>query len=259
MSTSRDKRQTEQHTVGPGRHRWIQRFAWLVALMFAVAASVVAVTHGAPSAPPTDYHYTPSAELSEAMALRPDRAQGKQLYERNCASCHAADARGSADGRTPALAGQHYQYLIKQLADLRRGQDRARSEFHQRIAGTLEATQAIADISSYLNELAPTADPRIGPGDQLRLGDELYELLCGSCHGDVGAGYSFLFIPRIGGQHYSYLLAQLDEFAHGHRINAPPEVLDLATSLSPREKAALADYIARLPESGADSASAESN
>jgi cytochrome c oxidase cbb3-type subunit 3 len=30
-------------------------------------------------------------------------ARGKSLYETNCASCHAADLRGTADGKNPNL------------------------------------------------------------------------------------------------------------------------------------------------------------
>lgn len=37
-----------------------------------------------------------------------------------CAGCHGADGR-SADPRYPVLAGQHKEYLIKQLQDFRSG------------------------------------------------------------------------------------------------------------------------------------------
>jgi|SRR5579872_4293921 len=58
----------------------------------------------------------PSAHQSSQLAL-----QGKEIYEHGiesegvpaCAACHGPDAHGMAD--FPRLAGQHAQYILKQL------------------------------------------------------------------------------------------------------------------------------------------------
>jgi len=41
--------------------------------------------------------------------------RGAQIYAAQCASCHGADAEGMVGGWVPALRGQHYAYLIKQM------------------------------------------------------------------------------------------------------------------------------------------------
>jgi cytochrome c553 len=42
-------------------------------------------------------------------------AHGGQLYLAQCAACHGKDARGMEAGPAPALRGQHYAYLVKQM------------------------------------------------------------------------------------------------------------------------------------------------
>src|SRR5690606_20873210 len=82
------------------------------------------------------------SHAAEAVA-KPDLAQGEQLYVNgdmsrgviSCASCHG-EAGNSVIPINPNLAGQHYEYLVKQLHDfkprgehpaLRRGPDGAPS------------------------------------------------------------------------------------------------------------------------------------
>jgi len=184
--------------------------------------------------------------LEGALQLVPDTERGGSLYHRHCTTCHGKEGWGSTDGRTPVLAGQHYQYLVKQIADLRRGQDREDATFHTVVLRALRGNQAIADVAAYVSGMAPNPHPRVGAGEELRLGGDLYDWLCRGCHQDTGEGHAIFFIPSISAQHYQYLLQQLDDFAAGHRLNAPPEVLELAGMLSDDERAAVADYVSRL-------------
>jgi cytochrome c553 len=192
--------------------------------------------------------YVPSDELEKALALVPNLAHGDSLHRAYCAKCHGTKGWGSAsDGRTPALAGQHYQYLVKQIADLRRGEPgQDRGAFHVTTLEVLRGDQAIADVAAYLSGLKPNPKPRAGRGDRLREGGEIYDWLCRDCHEDSGEGDAILFTPRISAQHYEYVLQQLEDFATGHRVNAPPEVLDLAAALSAEQRASVADYVSRL-------------
>jgi cytochrome c553 len=105
----------------------------------------------------------------------------------------------------------------------------------------------MADVSAYLSGLPPNPRPRIGPGKQIGLGGETYEWLCRDCHYNSGEGDPIFFTPRISAQHYEYLLQQLDDFASGHRRNVPPELLGFAVALHRETRAAVADYISRLP------------
>jgi cytochrome c553 len=42
-------------------------------------------------------------------------AHGMQVYGRECASCHGASGQGDAQTGVPWLAGQHYEYLLREM------------------------------------------------------------------------------------------------------------------------------------------------
>jgi cytochrome c553 len=239
------------------RKRRLRDLVWLTAMLLAATASVVALSTraGVFEIEP----YTPSEELEKALALMPSIEHGESLYRAHCANCHGAESWGSAsDGRTPALAGQHYQYLVKQLADLRRADPALdRGPFHVTTLQVLTNVQAMADVAAYLSGPPPNPRPRIGPGEQTGLGGETYDWLCRDCHYNSGEGDAIFFTPRISAQHYEYLLQQLDDFASGHRRNVPPELLGFAVALPRETRAALADYVSRLPVSAPTERSAE--
>ncbi|MCD0416843.1 c-type cytochrome [Rubrivivax sp. JA1024] len=48
-------------------------------------------------------------------------AQGRRIYERECASCHGAGGGGEAGRFYPRLNGQHYEYLLRELVYIRDG------------------------------------------------------------------------------------------------------------------------------------------
>lgn len=51
-------------------------------------------------------------------------AKGKELYVKECTTCHGADGQGDAQKFYPVLAGQHYKYLLRQVTDIRDGKRR---------------------------------------------------------------------------------------------------------------------------------------
>jgi cytochrome c553 len=42
-------------------------------------------------------------------------AHGTQVYQRECASCHGPSGQGDAQKAVPWLAGQHYEYLLREM------------------------------------------------------------------------------------------------------------------------------------------------
>lgn len=51
-------------------------------------------------------------------------AKGKELYEKECTSCHGKNGEGDAQKFYPVLAGQHYKYLLRQVTEIRDGKRR---------------------------------------------------------------------------------------------------------------------------------------
>lgn len=81
-----------------------------------------------------------------------DVAHGEQVFNDLCAGCHGARAAGDAAKGIPRLAGQHYEYLRRQLYD---AVDRRRPNFgtdHVRLLKRFERAD-FAGVSDYLSRL----------------------------------------------------------------------------------------------------------
>ncbi|MEJ8836026.1 c-type cytochrome [Ramlibacter sp. AN1133] len=74
-----------------------------------------------------------------------------------CATCHGAEGQGNAT--FPRLAGQHRDYVAKQLKGFQRTDDRPAGAVMQTIAHALGA-EDIVDIASYVQGLPGTAPAR---------------------------------------------------------------------------------------------------
>jgi cytochrome c553 len=51
-------------------------------------------------------------------------ARGKELYEKDCKTCHGTNGEGDAKKFYPVLAGQHYKYMLRQGEEIRDGKRR---------------------------------------------------------------------------------------------------------------------------------------
>jgi cytochrome c553 len=186
------------------------------------------------------------AEFRAAVELEPNLAHGADLFQ-VCAACHGTTGAGSADDGVPVIAGQHVSVLVKQLVDFRH--DRRWSERMQGAAKQheLEGPQDLLDVAAYAESLK-RPPPRPGePGDAMPLeGQRVYYRDCEVCHGRLGEGELRRLRPRLAGQHYSYLVKQLNETALGERPGMDPEHVRLIGALSGAERAAVASYLSAL-------------
>jgi cytochrome c553 len=213
---------------------------WVALAVAAVALALAAYTAAAQTERAT-------ALIESALALRGDVANGKSLYEGLCASCHGAQAFGGGEPVTPALAGQLQVYLIKQLVDFAEG-DRSAPEMHRIVAlKRITSPQAMRDLATYMQRLAPNPRPEVGDGKDLAAGRRYYDGLCAACHGASGEGNEKHATPSLQHQHYSYLLMQSRRLAVGHRYSVPVEVIQVLEKLPFEQMTAIADYVSRLP------------
>lgn len=192
-------------------------------------------------------HGEPRNELQSALKLKPSETRGRVLYE-TCAACHQADGRGDADNAVPAIAGQRYGVILKQLADFRDNErwDERMNAFTDK--HHLANAQALADVAHYISRLPPVATTDLGPGDAIDTGKLFYTNACAQCHGAGGEGNAKLRYPRLAGQHYRYLNRQMIMMARGGRTNVSWDHGEVLGTLTERQRNGIADYLSRMKE-----------
>jgi cytochrome c553 len=182
-----------------------------------------------------------------AAPAKVDLAKGQELSTNVCAACHTADgSRGSP--ANPILAGQHPEYIAKQLAEFKSG---------KRTNVVMQGMAAPLSEADMKNVAAFYASKTAKPGfakdkDLVKLGERIYRggiadkavPACAGCHSPNGAGIPAQY-PRLGSQHADYTEAQLVAFRSGARANNA-QMSTIAAKMSDREIKAVSDYIAGL-------------
>lgn len=88
-----------------------------------------------------------------------DLDNGRKIYQKECASCHAKDGRGR--GKFPMLTGQYTNYLKKQADAYVKGERPHDEEGTTGILNTLKE-QDILDILAYLTSIQDPGKPEAG-------------------------------------------------------------------------------------------------
>ncbi|MBA4342498.1 MAG: cytochrome c4 [Methylibium sp.] len=176
-----------------------------------------------------------------------DLVKGQAIATQVCVACHTADgSRGSP--ANPILAGQHADYLVKQLVEFKEGKRKNAVMSGMVAALTPEDMKNVAAFYA-----SKTAKPGFAKDKTLvALGEKIYRggiadraiPACASCHSPNGAGLPAQY-PRLAGQHSDYTELQLNTFRSGARANNAPMVA-IAAKMNDREIKAVSDYIAGL-------------
>lgn len=194
------------------------------------------------------------ADTAQA-AVAADPAKGEAFYGTGdaargipaCVTCHGP-AGNSMIVQNPKLAGQHEDYIVKQLANFKSG-DR-NNPIMTLFAKALTDDEA-RNIAAFLSVqvLKPGAAKN---KDTVEFGKKIYRggiaeknvPACAGCHGPNGSGIPSQF-ARIGGQYQEYTTAQLTNFNANARTNNPA-MSTIAKRLSTEEIQAVSDYVAGL-------------
>ena len=184
----------------------------------------------------------------------PDLAKAKQTAETLCVGCHGADGN-SPIPVNPKLAGQHSDYLFKQLKNFK-GWNGKPAERENPIMGGMVAALEEADmkaLAAHFSSQTLQPDSAKNP-DLAKLGQNIWRAglpakgvpACAGCHGPAGAGLPAQF-PRLAGQYADYTEAQLKAFRDGVRKNDPAQMMQtIALKMTDPEMKAVADYAAGL-------------
>lgn len=194
------------------------------------------------------------AQAAESKPGKPDLAKGSAIASSVCAACHGADGNSTAPAN-PKLAGQHADYLVKQLNNFKPQTGATAAARANAIMAGFVGTMSEEDMRNVAAHFAKQAAK---PGtakaskDSVALGEKLYRggmaekglPACAGCHGPTGAGIPAQY-PKIGGQWAEYTATQLTAFRDGGRKNSL-QMSQLAAKMSDAEIKAVSDYIAGL-------------
>jgi len=183
-----------------------------------------------------------------------------------CIACHGPDGNSPAlpppTEQWPKLAGQLPEYLTSQMLDFKAGR---RSNAQMSPQAQAVAESDIADIAAFFAKQKVKPNE---PGDKALIaqGEKLFfngkgrpnlVAACVGCHGLDGSGnrdwnktmssLPAVLAPAIGGQHASYVAAQLKAYRDGSRRNERANVMrDIARRLNDKDIAAVSEYVASL-------------
>lgn len=167
-----------------------------------------------------------------------------------CAACHGANGNSTV-ANFPKLAGQSAGYIVKQLADFKKGQTRSNPIMAGQVANLSE--QDMEDLGAYYAKQSASmgqADKKLAAfGEKLYRGGNMEKGLtaCIACHGPTGTGNPAAKFPLLSGQHTDYLVKSLKDFRDGNRSNDPNGMMrDIAGKMSDNEIMAVASYISGL-------------
>lgn len=181
------------------------------------------------------------AVSSIASAVNPEA--GKQISVL-CIGCHGENGNSEAT-HYPRLAGQHENYLAKQLKDFKSG---TRKEEHMTSMVEAISQNDIVNLSAWFSR--QKIKSRSGKKINLK-GKKIYQQgisdknvsPCADCHGEKGMGNNDIGFPLLAGQHAEYIEKQLQHFRHAKRRNDNRVMQSIVGALSDEEIRALATYI----------------
>jgi cytochrome c553 len=158
-----------------------------------------------------------------------------------CVACHGPQGNPVLPG-IPALAGQTSRYLYLQLRDFQEG--RRSNEQMSPMAKDLTRDE-MRELGAYFSAQKNQPLPFQPDAAKARLGKaKADETLCTMCHLGGFAGQNE--IPRLAGQPFDYLVAQLRAFKAKTRTNDAGNMTSVSSTLSEDDIVNIAHYIAGL-------------
>jgi cytochrome c553 len=188
------------------------------------------------------------------VAPKGDATRGQAIASAVCVACHGPDGN-SPLAANPKLAGQHPEYLLKQMKNFKPADGKQPERVNAIMNGMIAAYDEgqMRDLATYFaaqTQKGEAAKSR----ETIELGQKLYRggdqakglPACAACHGPAGAGIPAQY-PRIGGQFPEYTELQLKSFRDGARANDPNKMMRMvALKMTDAEIKAVSDYIAGL-------------
>lgn len=195
-----------------------------------------------------------AAESNAAPATPAAPASAQEIASGVCAGCHNPDGN-SVIPMNPILAGQHAEYITKQLMDFK-ATDVEPAKRNSPVMSSMVAALSQEDmkkLGEYYAQQKTIPNQVAADEKLLDAGKVLYHggniehgiPACASCHGPTGSGIPPHY-PGIAGQHAEYTLTQLNHFNTGDRANDNKVMQKVVSRMSAQEKRAVSAYISTM-------------
>ena len=173
-----------------------------------------------------------------------DEARAKKIVSGSCFLCHGATGDSSSEV-FPRLAGQHHEYIAKQLENFKSG---ARKSTAMRdMVAKLTPDEMLAVGKFFEKQSVPTEEPKdaalASVGKYVFHNGNKFSGVpaCASCHGAEAKGT--VSLPRLAGQYAIYTETQLKQFNTRERTNDNAVMHSIVVKMTPLEMAAVAEYL----------------
>lgn len=178
--------------------------------------------------------------------------QNIQLSKLNrCVTCHTLSGN-SLVSIWPKIAEQHFDYVVKQLLEFKKGKsgDRFDPNMFAMLQGVSE--EELYELADYyskqvLDKTKGVANKSLyEEGKKIYLfGDSKTKLTgCVGCHGIDGYGNKLAKFPILKWQHKDYLVLQLKKFRSGDRANDFNSIMrDIASIMTDDQILAVSEYL----------------
>ena len=173
-----------------------------------------------------------------------DEARAKKIAGGSCFLCHGAQGESTSE-IFPRLAGQHAEYIAKQLTAFKSGQ--RKSTAMAEMVSKLTPDEMVALGKYYEKFSIPREEPK---DPQLAaMGRYIFHNgnkfsgvpACVACHGTAAEGTATL--PRLATQFSGYIHTQLKSFNKRERTNDNAVMHAVVEKMTELEMAAVAEYV----------------
>lgn len=191
-------------------------------------------------------HFRSTCVLTILVALVAAGAQAQDIEAgrkkaQACFACHGVNGNSTVP-QFPILAGQTARYLYLQLKDFKEGR-RAEPTMDPFVKNL--SREDMFDLAAFFAAQTPRSpDFKADPVKVARGRKKAEETLCTMCH--LGGFKGQNEIPRVAGQHYAYVVKQLQDFKHMRRTNDAGNMTSVSKTLSDQDIDDLGHYLAAL-------------
>jgi cytochrome c553 len=150
----------------------------------------------------------------KGRSLNDPNVSGEEIARQACSNCHGLTGQSTSQ-QFPKLAGQQQEYLKAQLTDFK-GHARKDLNGTQYMWGiTNLTTSQVDELAAYFSSQSPMKSSNVQKLEINQIGESIFKngipsqgvLACSNCHGQDANGAGE--IPRLSGQHSSYLYKQI--------------------------------------------------